>query len=165
MAAGVEGTEDAADAEVAPVAEPKKKRLLMIGGAALLALAGAGGGGWWFLSAPAAHQEAEAAPPVDAQSLVDVPELSANLRTADGGTKMLRVHLMLVPGEGEKEAIEARLPLVIDSYQPFLRELRPEDVAGSAATFRLKEEMLIRSNAVLGDGAVRDVLIQDLVQQ
>jgi flagellar FliL protein len=53
--------------------------------------------------------------------------------------------------------------------QPFLRELRPDDLAGSAAVFRIKEEMLSRTTQALGQalgaGAVRDVLIQDLVQQ
>ena len=165
MAAGVEETEDAADADVAPAAEPKKKRLLMIGGAALLLLGGAGGAGWWFLAAPAAHAESEAAPPVDAESLVDMPPMTVNLRTPDGAAGMLRIHLMLVPGSAAKETIEAQLPLVIDAFQPFLGELRPEDIAGAAATFRVKEEVLVRANQVLGKGSVRDVLIQDLVQQ
>ena len=39
------------------------------------------------------------------------------------------------------------------------------DLAGSAAVFRIKEEMLSRTTQALGTGAVRDVLIQDLVQQ
>jgi flagellar FliL protein len=57
------------------------------------------------------------------------------------------------------------LPLILDAYQPFLRELRPEDLAGSAAVFRVKEELLIRANQVAGDGTVKDILIEDLVQQ
>ena len=57
-----------------------------------------------------------------------------------------------------------RLPLVIDRFQPFLRELRPDDLSGSAASCRVKEELLVRSNQALGDGSVRDVLIQDLIQ-
>ena len=47
----------------------------------------------------------------------------------------------------------------------FLRELRPEDLNGSAAVFRVKEEMMARMTATLGANMVRDVLIQDLVQQ
>jgi flagellar FliL protein len=77
---------------------------------------------------------------------------------------MLRVHVMLVPGTLTPEELTGRLPLVIDRVQPFLRELRPEDLSGSAATFRVKEELLIRSNQALGPGAVRDVLIQDLMK-
>ena len=61
--------------------------------------------------------------------------------------------------------MKEKLPLILDAYQPFLRELRPEDLAGSAAVFRLKEEMLVRTTRALGPGAVVDVLIQDLIQQ
>lgn len=54
---------------------------------------------------------------------------------------------------------------MLDSFQPFLRELRPEDLSGSAAVFRIKEEMMVRATATLGAGQVKDILIQDLVQQ
>ena len=37
--------------------------------------------------------------------------------------------------------------------------------AGSAAVFRIKEEMLVRATEVSGAGMVKDILIQDLVQQ
>lgn len=146
----------------------KKKRLIIIAAAALVALGG-GGGAYVMLAGggdAAAHgEEAEAEPEEGAETFVDVPPMTVNLRTADGATRFLKVHLMLVPGKIEAEAITKKLPLVIDSYQPFLRELRPEDLSGSAATFRIKEELLVRGNAALGAGAVRDVLIQDLVQQ
>lgn len=155
------GGEAAAAGEAAP--QPgKKRKLVMIGGAALLALGGGGGAYMWMIGGEGGEAgKAEAMP----EKFVDIPPMTVNLRTADGATRFLKVHLMLVPGKAPEEAIGKKLPLVIDSYQPFLRELRPEDLSGSAATFRLKEEMLVRANAVLGAGAVRDVLIQDLIQQ
>ena len=61
--------------------------------------------------------------------------------------------------------VKQDLPLILDAYQPFLRELRPEDLAGSAAVFRIKEEMLVRASQVAGAGTAKDILIQDLVQQ
>ena len=63
------------------------------------------------------------------------------------------------------DQVQRRMPAIIDSYQPFLRELRPEDIAGSAAVYRIKEEMMVRTVAVVGKGIVKDILIQDLVQQ
>ncbi|WP_298675551.1 flagellar basal body-associated FliL family protein [uncultured Sphingomonas sp.] len=97
---------------------------------------------------------------------VDVPEMIVNLRSPDGAAHFLKVHLMLVPGaSGSTDTLTSHIPALLDAYQPFLRELRPEDLAGSAAVFRIKEELLRRSAAVLGDGAVKDVLVQDLVQQ
>lgn len=155
----VEGPEQAPEAG----ARPRRTRLILIVAAVLL-FVGAGAG-WWLLGSGGNAEEAAAAEPVDAEELVDVPAMTVNLRTPDGAPKMLRVHLMLAPGGAAKETIEGQLPLIIDAAQPFLRELRPEDIAGSAATFRVKEELLVRANLVLGKGAVRDVLIQDLVQQ
>jgi flagellar FliL protein len=97
---------------------------------------------------------------------LDVPPLLVNLRTADGAPHFLKVHVMLVPGaKSSSEKLKDSLPVLLDTYQPFLRELRPEDLSGSAAVFRIKEELLIRSRDALGDGQVKEILVQDLIQQ
>ncbi len=98
--------------------------------------------------------------------LVEVDPLMVNLRTNDGQARFLKLRILLAPGSPEDAAtIEAQLPLIIDRYQPFLRELRPEDLAGSAAVYRLKEELILRAADTVGEGVVADVLIQDMVQQ
>jgi flagellar FliL protein len=153
-------------------AKPKRKKLIVIVAALVLLLGGGGGAAWYFLKGPAEGDkvaEGDAGHAADEEeapeAFVDVPPMQVALRGADGSNRMLKLHVMLVPGEDKTpEDIEPRLPMLIDRYQPFLRELRPEDLAGSAATFRIKEELLIRSNQALGKGAVRDVLIQDLMQ-
>lgn len=145
--------------EAATAPRSRKKLLLIV--AALLLLLGGGTAAWFFLAAPKADRVEEEAPP---ETFVDVPPLQVVLRASDGSSRVLKLHVMLVPGTVGAEEITARLPMVIDRFQPFLRELRPEDLAGSAATFRVKEELLIRSNQALGPGSVRDVLIQDLMQ-
>ncbi len=156
-----EDGEDGQVAAVAPAPPNRRKRLLLIVAAVLL-VAGVAGGGWFlFGRAPADALTEEEAPP---ETFVDVPPIQVALRAADGSSRMLKLHVMLVPGSLEPEVLTARLPLLLDRFQPFLRELRPEDMAGSAATFRVKEELLIRANQALGTGAVRDVLIQDLMQ-
>lgn len=159
---------DPADVEVAVEAVKKprvSKRVLIVATAVAIILIGAGLASFLLPRSPAkvaGHGEAE----VSAEAYVDVPPLVVNLRSADGNAHMLKLHVMLVPMSAEKsEAITARLPLIIDAFQPFLRELRPEDLAGSMAVFRIKEELLIRANTVTGGGSVRDVLVQDLIQQ
>jgi flagellar FliL protein len=156
--------------EPTPAAPGRRKKLLIIGAILLLLLGGGGGTAWFFLkgaaqkdkvSAEEARAEAEAEAPVE---FVDVPPMQVALRGADGSNRMLKLHVMLVPGDKTGEEITPRLPMLVDRFQPFLRELRPEDMAGSAATFRIKEELLIRANQALGPRAVRDVLIQDLMQ-
>jgi flagellar FliL protein len=97
---------------------------------------------------------------------LDVPPLLVNLHTADGTPHFLKLHIMLVPGpKGNSEALKDELPKLLDAYQPFLRELRPEDLSGSAAVYRIKEELLLRAGATLGHDKVKDVLVQDLIQQ
>ncbi|MEL7721414.1 flagellar basal body-associated FliL family protein [Citromicrobium bathyomarinum] len=98
--------------------------------------------------------------------LVEVAPLMVNLRTNDGQARFLKLRIMLAPGSPEDATtIEDNLPMIIDRYQPFLRELRPEDLAGSAAVYRLKEELILRAADTVGEGVVADVLIQDMVQQ
>lgn len=177
----VEDTE--APALPAPNANKKKRMLIAAAGGAVLLLGG-GGAAALFLggkSAPAAEEQAPEAASEEGhgaagegkdggegkgEKFIDVPPLVVNLRSPDGAARFLKLHFMLVPGpKGNEATIKEQLPVILDSYQPFLRELRPEDLAGSAAVFRLKEELMLRTTRALGPGVVKDVLIQDLVQQ
>lgn len=172
-------------AEAAKAAKPKsKKKLILIGAAAGVLLLGGGGGAAFMFSGSSAKAEgakdAHAAPKEEKSAegghgdsaeagkdaFLDVPAMMVNLRSPDGQARFLKLHFMIVPGDGvAQDDLKEKLPLVLDSFQPFLRELRPEDLSGSAAVFRIKEEMMIRATATLGEGQVKDILIQDLVQQ
>ncbi len=162
-----EQEEDGDDAVASP-APPKrgKKRVIIIAAVALL-LVGGGGAGYMMLGGASAEAEtAKDAPEQEAPTFVEVPPVSVNLRSPDGQPRFLKVRFVLVPKHaGGEEKLKEKLPLILDAFQPFLRELRPEDLAGSASVFRLKEEMLVRATSVTGPDAVRDVLIQDLIQQ
>lgn len=104
--------------------------------------------------------------PADKPHYVEVPDLMVNLRTASGERRYLKVRVTLeAPSADDAAALEARLPAVIDGFQSFLRELRPEDISGSAGTFRIKEELMIRVNRAAAHGRASDVLVQELIQQ
>lgn len=185
---------EAKDGEAAAKPKGSKKKLMIIIGAAVLVLGGGCGGAAFFLmgsdkaaakTAEGEHGEAEAEAEAEEEggdhgggdekggkdgkaggAYLDVPPLVVNLRSADGAARFLKVHFVLVPGKASSvEKLQAKLPLLIDAYQPFLRELRPEDLNGSGAVYRVKEELLVRATQTLGPDAVKDVLIQDLVQQ
>lgn len=185
---------EAKDGEAAAKPKGSKKKLMIIIGAAVLVLGGGGGGAAFFLmgsdkaaakTAEGEHGEAEAEAEAEeaggdhgggdekggkdgkaGAAYLDVPPLVVNLRSADGAARFLKVHFVLVPGKASSVAkLQDKLPLLIDAYQPFLRELRPEDLNGSGAVYRVKEELLVRATQTLGPDAVKDVLIQDLVQQ
>lgn len=169
--------------EVAPVdgAEAKKKggkgRLIAIAVVAVGMIAGAGGV-WWFTQrggsehaeektaeAPAEAPAEGAASADPSASYIEVPPMMVNLRGGGAQAKFVKVRFIIVAADGKTDAVKARLPVILDALQPFLRELRPDDLNGSAAVFRIKEEMMRRSTEALGAGMVRDVLIQDLIQQ
>lgn len=162
-------TEDDALEAPAETDKPNKRRKIVIRALTALLLLGGGGGAYAYFGAAGttdASAEDQAQADGDDPVFVDVPPMTVNLRSADGAQRFVKIHFMLVPGpEGDAAVLEKKLPLLLDAYQPFLRELRPEDLAGSAAVFRIKEEMLVRAHDVLGQGQVKDVLIQDLIQQ
>jgi flagellar FliL protein len=144
----------------------KRRKAIVAGAAAVLLIAG--GGGAYLLSgdAPAESQAHAPEEPDVLKQRVDVPPLLVNLRSPDNAPHFLKVHVMLVPGpKSDAETLKLNVPKLLDAYQPFLRELRPEDLAGSAAVFRIKEQLLIRARETLGEGHVKDVLVQDLIQQ
>ena len=146
------------DADGTAPAPKKSKKLILFGALGAVLLLGGGGGAWMMFGGTkaAAHAEAaaEEAPAKEGhggesggeeggegkegEHFVDVPAMVVNLRTADGAARFLKVHFVLVPGEkATAEQITAKLPLLLDAYQPFLRELRPEDLSGSAAVYRV----------------------------
>jgi flagellar FliL protein len=50
-------------------------------------------------------------------------------------------------------------------FQTYLREMRPEELRGSAGTYRLREELLARANVALAPVRVVDVLFSELLVQ
>jgi flagellar FliL protein len=150
----------------APPARSRKRLIFVAAGVVALLAAAGGGYAWWSREPAPAASETSASSDAPAKAYVDVPSMVVNLRSSDGRAHLLKLHVMLVAADaGRNAAITAKMPLYLDNLQPFLRELRPEDLNGSAAVFRMKEEMLARANDAMGSGMVRDVLIQDLVQQ
>lgn len=155
-----------------------KGRLIAIAVLAVGLLAGAGGV-YWFTQRSAGHagekvaeapaeeggEGGEASKADPSASYIEVPPMMVNLRGGGAQAKFVKVRFIVVAADGKTDAVKARLPVILDALQPFLRELRPDDLNGSAAVFRIKEEMLRRCTEALGKGMVRDVLIQDLIQQ
>lgn len=152
--------------EQKPMGVSRNKKLIVV---ALLALAVLCGGAFAlmrYLDSGSSSKIPAQAGGTEQPVYVEVPPILVNLRGSDGSARYLKLKLMLVTDSEKKaEEIRQKLPMVLDGFQPFLRELRPEDLAGSAAIFRLKEEMLTRVSIALSGSAAKDVLIQELVQQ
>lgn len=152
-----------AEPDAAPTAAPKRPRkAVVLAGAAVALLAAAGGGAWVVLGGDSEPAPAEAAP----SAFILLDPIVVNLRSGDGRPRFLRVKLALeIAGEERREEVQARMPKILDAMLTVMRELTPDDVAGAAGLYRIKEELLTRAHVAIGPGAVRAVLVQEVVQQ
>jgi flagellar FliL protein len=96
-----------------------------------------------------------------------LPELLVNLNTTDKKkSNFLRLGVKLeVDGEKAQKALELLKPRIVDQFQLYLRELRAEDLQGSAGIQRLREELLKRANAVVAPTKVTNVLFETMLVQ
>jgi len=96
----------------------------------------------------------------------DLPDIIVNIQSGDATPAFLKLSVSLELEKAEaKAAIEPVLPRVVDQFQTYLRELRVEDVRGSAGVMRLKEELLRRVNLAVAPTPVRDVLLKEMIVQ
>jgi flagellar FliL protein len=92
--------------------------------------------------------------------------LIVNIQAADGSPAYLKLSLALELYSGdEKAGLQALMPRIVDQFQGYLRELRVDDIKGSAGIMRLKEEMLRRINVAAAPYRVRDVLLKEMIVQ
>jgi flagellar protein FliL len=95
-----------------------------------------------------------------------LPDLIVNLNTGGKKSVFLNMKVSLeLTNESDKEKIEVLMPRVTDYFQVYLRELRVEDLKGSAGMYRLREELLARVRAAVAPIRVRDVLFNQILIQ
>lgn len=97
---------------------------------------------------------------------VALPQLLVNFSTNDGQPAYLKLKVTLeAPDEEVAHAVEPELPRIMDQYQGFLRELRMDDISGSAGTARLRLELLRRVNLAIAPAQMNAVLIEEMLVQ
>ncbi len=163
-----------ATAAIEEAAEPKKKggkkKLILIAVPVVLAAAGAGG---WFSGVIPKMLHKEAPAPTEAEAaakaapvFVDLPDIIANLNTGGRRTAFIKLKAKLEVAHPEDQAaVQAAMPRVLDLFQGYLREIRPEELRGSAATYRLREELAARTTIAAAPAHVLDVLFTELLVQ
>ena len=102
--------------------------------------------------------------PVGPVAFFDVPEMVVTMNTsARSKAAFMKIHIMLeLPSSGDVPRVQLALPRIVDNLQPYLRELRVEELKGSPGAYRLKEEMLTRIRAAVAPTQVNSVLLKDL---
>lgn len=117
-------------------------------------------------AAPDAPQQPKAQAPRQAIFL-DLPDQIVNLNTK-GARKatFLKISVSLeLESPGDIELVNTAMPRIIDNFQIYLRELRIEDLQGSAGMYRLREELLRRVNLAARPARVKDVLFKEMLVQ
>jgi flagellar protein FliL len=157
-------------AETPPKKAGKRKLIILIAVPVVLLLAG---GGLWFTGIlPGAlgmnkHDQTppDAAKPVPL-SYISLPEMVANLNSTGHRPSYVKLTARVeVPNPADVEKIKADMPRLQDIMQTYLREMRPEELRGSAGTYRLREELLVRANAAVAPARISDILFEQMLVQ
>lgn len=163
---------DGADGE-APKKRFGKKFLLIAGAGALILVLGLSAGAYFFFFSGSSDNHktkmaaGTSAPLVAPQvAFFDMPDIVVNIQTADGTPAYLKLSVSLeLDAADEKAGLQTLMPRIVDQFQSYLRELRVDDLRGSAGVMRLKEELLRRINVAAAPFSVRDVLLKEMIVQ
>src|SRR5712671_2651296 len=150
----------------APLVKPKLPlKLMAIIAAGGVLVAGLGVGAYFLIGSV---RQSQAAPvPVKPAVFIDLPEVLVNLsNTGSDRTQYLKVKIVLeLSDQLLAQQITPVMPRVMDTFQTYLRELRPTDLDGSAGLYRLKEELTRRVNVALAPNKVNAVLFKEIIVQ
>ncbi|SHI82274.1 flagellar FliL protein [Roseomonas rosea] len=165
-----------------------KKKLVLIA-LVLLVLIGAGAGLWFSGLLPfgksAEPQEGHAAAPAEGHGAAsgtvsssappqparppvffDMPEILTNLNVSGRRATFIRLKAKLeLSSEADTAAVQAAMPRLMDLFQTYLREMRPEELRGSQGTYRLREELRNRASLAASPAKVQDVLFVEMIVQ
>lgn len=149
------------------------KKIILIAAAVGLLVLGAGGGGaaWYFMHGHKAADEeggtqASAAQENGKPVFYPLGDLLVNLAGEGKHPNFLKVKVVLqLADEKDVPLMDAIKPRIVDNFQVYLRELRIEDLRGSAGMYRLREELLLRVTEAAQPVRIRDVLFQEMLVQ
>lgn len=137
--------------------------VLLLGGGAAAMMSGMFGGGETASAHAAPHPLPEAAAKT---VFYDLPPMLVNLNTTSKRPTFLKIQVSLELGsEQDVNYVKEMSPRIIDNFQVYLRELRIDDLRGSAGIYRLREELLARINLAVRPAKVKDVLFKQVLVQ
>jgi flagellar FliL protein len=97
---------------------------------------------------------------------LDVPEIITNLNVPGRRQSYLKLHAKLELGGPEDTApVTAAMPRILDLFQTYLRDMRPEELRGSEGSYRLREELVGRASIAVAPAHIQDVLFEELIIQ
>lgn len=112
------------------------------------------------------HGDGHGGPPGGGGVFFNVPDLVVNLNSTGKRASFLKISISIEVGKPEDvPEIEKVMPRIVDNFQVYLRELRLEDLRGSAGMYRLREELLMRVGVAAQPVQVKDVLFREMLIQ
>lgn len=141
--------------------QTKGKRLLIIIIAALALLII--GGVVYYLMFYKSEHKAEAPVVLTQEAYYDLDEFVVNLNSGNKPSFLKITITLHVPPQLTPEILKNKLPQIRDIYQIYLRELRAEDLKSTGGLYKIKEELLIRTNKILYPLNVKDVLFKEIL--
>jgi len=170
---GDEGGAEGAEGLAGRAKKSRRKKLLLI--VLPVLLLGGGGAGVYFSGmadsllgkeAPAEHAADTPAEVAHGTVYYELPQMLVNLSATNRRTSFLKIVVSLeLTREEDKAKLDEALPRIVDNFQVYLRELRVEDLRGSAGLYRLREELLFRVNVAVSPVRVTDVLFKEMLVQ
>jgi flagellar FliL protein len=163
-----EAPAEGAEGEAAPKKSFLSKKLIIMAMAGLLVLGGAGGGTWFFFFKSKPHEEKPAPVAAKPPAFIDMPDVLVNLSNngSNGRAQYLKAKIVLeVADQKIADEIKPVLPRVLDSFQTYLREMRPTDLEGSAGLYRVRDELTRRVNLAVAPSRINAVLFKEIVVQ
>jgi flagellar FliL protein len=160
---------DVSEVEGADEAAPAKRKLsgkvLVLYIALPLVVLIGGGAGAYFSGLIGGGSHEPEKPVVAEPVFYDLPDFLVNLSgPAPQHFLKMKVTLQITDKDATKR-LDAEIPRVLDAFQVYLRELRPEDLEGSAGVLRVKEELLRRINLAIQPPLATDILFKEVIIQ
>lgn len=167
-AAAADGA-DGADAAGGKKGGKKKLVLLAVPVVLVVVLAGLWFGGIlpkMLGMGPKPHDAADAAPPPVVPGFFELPEMLVNLNAPGRRPSYMKLKAKLeIADVRDTEHVQRNLPRILDLFNTYLREVRPEELRGSAGTHRLREELMARASIALAPARVTDILFTEMLVQ
>jgi flagellar protein FliL len=99
-------------------------------------------------------------------AFVDLGDMLVNLSGDGKRQNYLKVKIAIeIADDKDLPKLQSIKPRIIDNFQVYLRELRVEDLKGSAGLYRLREELLLRVTEAAQPVRIKDVLFQEMLVQ
>lgn len=172
LPADLDGEEDGATLEAVDDGKKDRKRpILLIVLPIVVLLAAAAGVYFSGLADPFLKRDenvtTEAPSPPKPAMFLDLPEILVNLNSAGNRRgNFLKIGISLeVDSSTDVIKLQTLMPRIVDSFQVYLRELRVEDLRGSAGMYRLREDLLRRINEAARPVKINDVLFKEMLIQ